>query len=60
MIEAFFQWWLVTHDVWSTIMTPALSFLWAIFTENTVRAWIAGLIWVFSQILEGFITEVCK
>lgn len=47
MIDKFFMWWLEEHYIWSTILTPFITFMWCVFKgDATVRAIVAFVIWV--------------
>ena len=43
----FITWWFQSHDILSTILTPGLSVLYSIYTDNAFRFIIAFIIWIF-------------
>lgn len=42
----FIEWWFATHWIWATVLTPGMSFLYALFTEQTGWAWVCALWWL--------------
>jgi len=48
----FLEWWFTQHYIWSTLLTPKLTFIWAIYKSLMVRGTVAFFL--------AFITVVFK